>query len=238
MVANIVDFEDLADVCQMAMADAGGAVWAQETVEEWVLEGIRDFESRFLATKDVLIDVGPGLPRELQLDADVVSIIQVEYPYGEDPPSFLTRFSRFDPRFWEGTGYYDVRISERRGEGPVLFLSDDLVTDEIIKCTCRCLYWDFADFGEPWYSEGVLIPDRYLSIIVDYVVWRALQERVLNQAQAVCASRTPADYQYLAALHGALGALQSAADAARKIYDDAFAAALAAYPPDLAVTAH
>lgn len=173
----IDEISDIVALARLALSDPGKATWSDETLADWVEEGLRDYAAHFQATGTYTEDCEAGV-HEYELPSTVLGIIQVEYPLGEDPPEYLSRLSRRDPRFWSADTYYDVEPSHRQGEGPTLFLSADTAATEDFKVTYSGQYYDYAATVE---STTVEVPDNHIPIIVMYVQWKAAVERLFNE---------------------------------------------------------
>ena len=167
---------NLADRAQNAISDASGTTWSQAVVEEWCVEGIRDYNQHFPRTVKTTIATSAD-DRDYDLPADFRAMLSVEYPAGEDPPRYLARRSRLGGAFWNRSGYYDVITREDTGEGPPaggwaeLFIGEKPADSETI--TIEYL----ADHDLSLSSgDTITIPERHEHIVVDFVVWRAWLE--------------------------------------------------------------
>jgi hypothetical protein len=171
---------NLADQAQISLNDAGAGTWPQATVEAWVLDAIRDYSQHFSRTLEATVTTTAATHRyDLPVaPAAFRGMVLVEYPTGEDPPEVLDPLSRKDPRFWAGEGYYDVEPSGAASAGS-LWISASPDDGETITLTY------LAPHSDKLASDDTLtVPGEHETILVDYVVWRALSERVVTEAQS------------------------------------------------------
>ena len=68
-------------------------VWPEATINAWIQEAIQDFSGYFPRETSGLLDLTDDERAYALSDlvAGIFAVIQVEYPYGEDPPRFLAR---------------------------------------------------------------------------------------------------------------------------------------------------
>jgi len=166
----------LADICQISLSDAAGTTWAQATVEQWVINAIREFPIKLPRQEAIKTVAGQ---HKYNLPSDFVDVISVEYPYGNDPPDYLLRKSITDPAFWNSALYYDVEYDHAAGSGWEVWISADPATDEDLVVNYMAEY-DYALAS----GDTVDLPARYFNIVILYVVWQAHIERYANILQA------------------------------------------------------
>jgi hypothetical protein len=213
----------LADRAQLALADSAAGTWDQSTVESWVLDAIRDYSQHFprVVTSDVE-EIGSGATHYLDLPTDFLEMVSVEFPRGEDPPTFLERRSLHHATFWDVDGYYDIQKTGQTVETPTGFTASRLV-------------WSRTPLATEGYTLKYLAPHPtdlestdtttvrvdHEGIIILFVIWRALKERQMAEAanpdttsrylnQLVYAA-TQAELEYRRAMERAAGARAEAA---------------------------
>lgn len=208
----------LADRAQLALADSAAGTWAQATVESWVLDGIRDYSQHFPRVVTTTVDeIGAGATHYLDLPADFLDVVSVEFPKDEDPPVFLERRSLHHATFWDVDGYYDVQKTGQMTETPTGYTANRLVfsrqpeSDE--GYTIRYLAPHPTDLES---TDTTTVRVDHEGIIILFVIWRALKERQLAEAanpdttsrylnQLVYAA-TQAELEYRRAMERAEGA--------------------------------
>ena len=171
---------NVADIAQIALSDTAAAIWSQSDVEAWVLEGIRDYGSHFHRILDATLTCVTD-QHNYALPNDYIAPVKVEYPKDEDPPEYLDRFPRKDPRFWASERYYDVEEFSTEGDAGDLWISPDPTTGEQIYLTYQAMYYD-PDASIP--ITNCLVPDVHVPLLVLFVQWKAAVERLNNELQA------------------------------------------------------
>jgi hypothetical protein len=167
----------LADICQLALNDSGAAIWSQQTVQEWVLEGIRDYSNHCQRTS---IEYYATDAYTYTFNAPLACLDVVTLSRETDEEGFyqyLTRYNHQDPRFYEEDDYYDWLPSHDRFYSGVIHLSKATVPGDVLQLTYKSLYYVYEFAGA---DPEILVADEDLPIIVQYVVWRALTERFLH----------------------------------------------------------
>jgi hypothetical protein len=209
-----MDIADVADLAQYTLADTGGSLWPQGTVEIWVLEAIRDYSVHFHRVLDETINASDDT-HEYNLSRDVIDVVQVEYPSGEDPPAYLTRLPRTDPRFWATEGFYDIELRFQTGSGneSTIWISEAGTTGEQIAYTYLAAYYDGSE--SPIEDVVVEVPDPHIPILIAFVEWKAASERLFDELQDP--DRT---------IH-LIDGMRKTVETKRQHYDEMIAAALA-----------
>ena len=170
---------DLADRCQSTLADTAAGTWSQDVVEEWVIDGIRDYSQRFPRTDTISITMsGTDLGHEFDISTDVIALVLVEYPGDEDPPVYLKRRPRTHSQFYGHQGYYDFHVTNDATEYAVLYLSEEPSDGEKVYITYLC-HHDVTLLS----GDDITVPVTHESIIELYVIWQAFKERLSAEMQ-------------------------------------------------------
>ena len=159
---------------QRSLGDPLAATWSRTAdIWPWTVEAIREFviprpmedEYTFIAAS-----------HHLTLPADFRQIIWVEYPIDQEPPIYLERKNHLDPEFYGSDDYYDIDRDYDTGTGYTLWLSRLFAADDKLRISY------LADHEVPDDENDTLtIPERYLNLLILYVVWRAWAERLGKQ---------------------------------------------------------
>ena len=169
----------LADRCQNTLSDAGAGTWSQALVEEWVVDGIRDYSQRFPRTRNYSITFsGSDLGHVFDLTSDLIAVQLVEFPGDQDPPEYCKRKSRTDPDFWTQDGYYDVQALHDQTEYSQLYLSQEPVDGQKLYLSVTC-YHDVTLVS----GDDLTIPLSHEYIVELFVLWQAFKERLSAEEQ-------------------------------------------------------
>ena len=196
----------LRDKTQLALADAAGATWPDATVEDWLIDAIREFP--ILRPRQSAQKSSAGV-HAYDLPADFSEVISVEYPLDQEPKAYLLRFSHYRQEFWAHDGYFDIERDFHAGKDFELWISNNLASDEDIYVNYMARH-DTELVG----TSTITVPDRYLNILVLFAVWRAFQERLAAQ------TKSPTEFNQI------LGQLSGQVREAEEAYRRALAQAL------------
>lgn len=167
----------LADRCQNALSDAGGATWSQAIVEEWVIEAIRDYSNHFPRTKTASISCVTN-DRAYNLPADFIAALSIEYPTGEDPPTYLER-RPYAAEFWDLEGFYDIIYRDDASSQPELWISEEPTTGETIAVEYQAIH-DITIAS----SGTITVPAQHEPLLVAYVIWKAWTEQLAEETRS------------------------------------------------------
>jgi hypothetical protein len=172
-IANVRDW------AQIALGDPTGAIWSDATVEAWVIEAIRDYSIHFKRLKTKTIDCVDD-QHNYELPYDVREIITVEFPVGEDPPAYLDLLTRKDPRFWSGAPFYDFEPAYQETLDtstyyPELWISAAPDDTQDIEVTYHAHFY---------HATQCLVPDEHIPLLILFVQYRAVAERLAKEIQA------------------------------------------------------
>lgn len=173
----------LADRVQLLLNDTEGTVWSQLSIEQWLVDGIREYSIHFPRTQYTSGTTAAGT-QEMELPEDFIAMLQVEFPRTDDPPhSYLQRLARTHPDFWQRDCYYDVEPTNASPESlSTLYLSAVPTGAESIGLT-------YAAFHIPTYADGepsllqVSVPHQHEHIIEQFAVWQAHVQRLATEVQ-------------------------------------------------------
>jgi hypothetical protein len=170
---------DLADRCQITLSDSAAGTWSQNTVEEWVVDGIRDYSQRFPRTDTISITFSGASPgHQFDVSTDVIALVLVEYPGDQDPPVYLKRRPRTHSQFYGYEGYYDYLVTNDATEYCVLYLSEEPSDGEKAYITYLC-HHDVTLLS----GDDITVPVTHEGIIELYVIWQAFKERLSAEMQ-------------------------------------------------------
>ena len=122
-----------------------------------------------------LVAANPGY--EYVLQADLIDVVRVEYPTGEDPPVYLDRWDHRHPDFFNQTGYYDVQIDDDTSNG-TLWLSFKATYMDYIGILYTAPHDADLDSG-----DAITVREDHESILILFVIWQAVKERVATHLQ-------------------------------------------------------
>ena len=183
---------ELANRCNRALADQSEATWDDSTLEQWIVEAIRDYSLHFRMLASSTYDCVAS-QHNYELPADCLEVELVEYPKSQDPPKYLKPYSRKNADFWGAEGYYDVDYSGTADVSGTytrgtLWISEDPVATEDIEL----LYW--AQHNTAVTSDSELsVPPEHEHLLVCFVVWKAAVHLLMNEIQSPDTSRAMVD---------------------------------------------
>jgi hypothetical protein len=175
---------NIADRAQNAMNDAAAGTWSQAIVEEWICEGIRDYNLYFRRTVTESLSILNAVDTRT-LSRLCREVIHVEYPTGDDPPTYLHRKNRYAADFYDADDNFDFEPvgefglkGEDVGNSPYLIFSFTLTAGETLTVLERAIHDAELDSG-----DQVTVPDEHQHLLILFTVWKAHSERVLTEAQ-------------------------------------------------------
>jgi hypothetical protein len=205
----VTTLTELIDACEADLADSGNATFAAADIQQWCRDAIADYSQHYPRKLNTTINCADN-DREYDLPADLVGVISVEYPDGEDPPEYLRRRNYTHPDFWSDVGYYDVVHREDATDTAELWISEKPSTGEDI------IVFYTAPHDNTIVVGGTLtVPSDHEPILRKYVLWQA----TLQLAKTEEASPTSNSSLLMSQL-----AINS--DRARRSYIDALAKAI------------
>lgn len=167
---------EIVSLAQVAIGDSGAGTWPQSSVEGWCRAALRVLSMEFPRIIELAI-AAVDAAREYELPADYHDAISVEYPAGEERPSYLQRWPRESERFWSEGGRYDVLNSEDGNRAARLVLNVAPKSGQNIRVIYYGGHDDEVDLAGP-----VSLPRKLHHLVTAYAVWEAWRERE-GQAQ-------------------------------------------------------
>lgn len=167
---------ELRSILQTRLSDAAAATWSTTTLNTWIGDAIRDYSSHF--PRHLSADLAASTGTHEYSLASLVNpqaLLRVEYPTGDDPPTYLIRSDEGDTARFYGGDYYDMQ-----GTPPqTLIIGPDATTGQSIRVDY------LADHAQPTADGDVLtIPDHHLEALILYCRWAAVQERAALEEQS------------------------------------------------------
>jgi hypothetical protein len=152
--------------------------WPEATINSWIQEAIQDFSGYFPRetsgllnlTDDERVYALSNLAGGSSTAGGIFAVIQVEYPYDEDPPRFLARKQ-------ESAGIVGEAVFDVRGAPPSdLVLGEKPSTGEQARVVYTCGHTKPVDD-----SDVITVPDNRLEAIIEFVRWQAVREAEMNE---------------------------------------------------------
>lgn len=164
--AQSVTAQNLVDAAQVALNDSGAAEFAEATLLQFLNEAIREYSQHFprISTDDI---TAVADTRTYALEWDVINILAVEYPAGDDPPQYLTRVAYKRPSFYSGN-HYDFLARLDLTTPPSLLLSFDPTADETI--TVR---YQHPHDHSLILSDNCTVPSEHHHVLLQYIMFAA-----------------------------------------------------------------
>jgi len=159
--------------CRNTIGDTSGSPVISDTqLTYWINHGIADL-SQYFPKRLVYAISTTANDRQYDLETDFLGVISVEYPTGDDPPSYLKRRDHKHPDFWEEDGYYDILLPHDADASnpPQIYISQKPTTGQTITINYMAAH-SVLSSG----SDSTSLPDRYSHLLTLYVRWRVWQE--------------------------------------------------------------
>ncbi len=171
-----ITYQQLIDNWQLSQK--AGADWPDVTVLIWLNEAVNDLSINIPPQSDEKIDCIDD-QHVYSLNQFLRDIISVEYPDGDDTPTYLTRRSVTHPEFWNRAGFYDFQDRNRQATGnPLLIISANPASAEDIIIVFTGSYG--ADGG---LTDEVPVPNQFHHILMLFVNWRAILNEHAEEIQ-------------------------------------------------------
>jgi len=115
--------------------------------------------------------------RQYDLPTDYRGIVSVEYPTGDDPPTYLERRDYRHPEFWIDDGFYDVAHRSDAGNPDEIWISQKPSAGQTITIEYLGDH-DLVDDD----TDTISIIDLHLEVIVLHARWSASQALASGEA--------------------------------------------------------
>lgn len=157
--------------CQVFLNDESDTTWDTEMIGTFLNDGIRDYSQHFPRVKAQSIAMSAD-ERQYDLPEDIIGILTVEYPAGNDPPQYLTRKNYTAAGFWESPGFYDIIAARDDNNADELWISARPSDGETAVITYNAYHQLLANPATP--TEANTVPQEHQGLLVKYVAWQAL----------------------------------------------------------------
>jgi hypothetical protein len=163
---------ELRALCRRRLGDLTSPYkWSDDQVNQWINDAIAAYSIHFTRRRSTTIACSDD-DRSFQMPAGTISIISVEYPDGEDPPTYLYQRELTHPDFWGQDGFYAFAPASTDTSIASLYISEKPSTGEDIVVEFTAEH-DFLDDDD---TDQCTILERHLDLIILYVRMAAFQE--------------------------------------------------------------
>ena len=147
-------------------------IFTTQQIDSWINAAIRDLNNHFPRTIIDTLSTTAGT-HAYDLELTFIDMIKVEYPTGDDPPSYLKYRSSKLTTFWNVAGYYDILRPQDADSAnpPQIVISESPPLGETITYTARVEHNPLTSS-----SDETTIPDRLTHLIGLFVRYKAWQE--------------------------------------------------------------
>jgi hypothetical protein len=157
-------------------------IFTTQQIDSWINAAIRDLNNHFPRTIVDTLSTTAGT-HVYDLPQTFIAMIKVEYPTGDDPPSYLKYRSSKLTTFWNfggvtaagdfAAGYYDILRPQDADSlnPPQIVISANPGASETITYTAKIEHNQLTSS-----SDETTIPDRLTHLIPLYVRYKAWQE--------------------------------------------------------------
>jgi hypothetical protein len=148
--------------------------WPDATLNAWINQGIRDYSHYFPYHGSEAIPT-VAAQRAYTLGATycagIIEVLKVEYPTGNEPPTYLQKLSMSSPSFWD-QDYYDLR-----GDPPnQITIAKSPADSEYINIQFTKIHT--IPTGD---SSTLTVPDIHLEAISLFCKWKAIEESEMEE---------------------------------------------------------
>lgn len=203
--------QNLIDDCEADLGDVANATFAAEDIEQWCRDAIADYSQHFPVRDSLTITCSVADKTYALSDDQIIRVVSVEFPKGEDPPEYLHRRPYTHPDFWSEEGYYDVILRDNVNDKHELWISNSptSITQQI-----EVEYEAYHD-NTASVATSLSVPPAHEHVLRKYVRWQAIEQ--LKAAEEA----SPTSNSSLL-----MSQLAINADRARRAYVDALAKAV------------
>ena len=167
----------LRQACAYLIGDPSNAVFPALQLDQWINDAIRDVSLHFPMITTYTINCSDDV-REYDLEDNLISVISVEYPDGEDPKHYLQQRPYTHPRFWIDADYYDLLIPRTTDSNnpPQLLISTKPNSTEEIEILGNSEHTSLSDS-----SDVTTVLERHEHLIHLFVRWKAWSELAITE---------------------------------------------------------
>ena len=151
-------------------------MFTDEQINQWINDAIEEYSRYFPRVKTAALATTAN-DRQYDLPADYRGIVSVEYPTGDDPPTYLERRDYRHPDFWIEDGFYDVVHRSDAGNADEIWISQKPAAAQTITIEYLGDH-DLVDDD----TDVISIFDLHLEVIVLHARWSALQALASGEA--------------------------------------------------------
>ncbi len=161
-----ISLNDVVDQVRRSFRDVK---WQDATLKEWVRDAVRDYAAHFPLVEELNASATTGT-YEYSFGATCIGVLEVEYPTGDDPPTYPNHRDHKLCGFHDGGNYYDVVVFPAQDDAE-LWLSDPTTGESY-----NVKYLT----GYTWTADGsdytCAVPDNHRVLIAQYVIWCCWRE--------------------------------------------------------------
>lgn len=151
-------------------------VFTDEQIDQWINDAIEEYSRYFPRVKSAALATSAN-DRQYDLPADYRGIVSVEYPTGDDPPTYLERRDYRHCDFWQEDGFYDVVHRSDASNADELWISQKPSAGQTITIEYLGDH-DLVDDD----SDTISIIDLHLEVLILHARWSALQALASGEA--------------------------------------------------------
>lgn len=168
---------ELVGEIRAALDDAAEATWTDAELLGFLGEATREYSQHLPRTSETTLAAVVG-ERRYALPWDAVGVLAVEYPSGEEPPSYIYRRAHRRRDFTAGR-YYDVVLSGDLTAAAALLLSFE--PEAWATITVRYLHPHASNLAA---EDYLTVPADHHHVLLQYVLFAAARRRQSREQAA------------------------------------------------------
>jgi hypothetical protein len=168
---------DLRNLCRRRLGDlASPYKFSDLQINQWINDAIAEHSIHFPRKLNTTLSCTTDV-KSYDLPDDYIFSLGVEYPTGDDPPTYLTRrpYSYFTSS--DTPGFYDIILRFDGSNVNELYISQKPTTGESIEIAYSAKHASLDDD-----TDITTVLDRLLELIVLFVRWTAYQELATTES--------------------------------------------------------
>lgn len=160
------------------LSDDDGSViyWSDDQIDTWINAALNELSAHFPRTLTTTITTSAD-DRTYDLPANFLKMLSVEYPTGDEPPTYLSHKAFNGPNFWGNDGYYDVIQRGDDTDVNELWISEKPAASETITINYHGKHTIPTADG-----DTITLPDHLKELLILFCLWKAFEERAANEA--------------------------------------------------------